>query len=669
MAKWTPISLTGGCVNTREESGLEPGELVSSSRARLKPNDLGQLHRDKGPSTLANTTTLSDIDYISWEESANQILALRNPSNSQLWLINAVTGAVGNAEALSSTVPNVAAVHRGNEYFVGTSEANHVLFDGGGQGEFRDMGMEESDLTSASPLVVVLSSEFSPAPTPPTSWEVGDVIMYWLTEYDSTNDVESGPVYVWIWSTKALATAYSDGDAPIIPLSTIWSIGANNTNTDRARLYRAYLGDKGSALDSIAAAVEIQRKIRANGSPEFTLTLAGRGGRLDEFDWGETVFDTASKYTDGVDNNDLGKLDPSIQWPQIYINTGSVAVLTDKLVKPQPFDVGILWNDSVVVNDPGTSKQILRFSPPGQPEIQPEPYFIYFATKSSDEIIGLEQLNGRLLVLMTGSIWRVNYLPYEGFVASATGKIQNSVNENEGCVGRSAYRVVETESGEVLVWLSPEGLRATNGNGWTDICPDWSVEGAGISGLSGAILHDNRRLYRLELYLGTTRYDFYYHPSLLKEGKFRFFGPTTVSLSVLASTGGELSGVSESWIASATSVLRQNQADDESEITLQTGQIHPPNPMQALEVNEAALTHSASAGSATITVTTKETGEDESSENTSVALTKDETTPNSFAGGGNAGNWIQFSLTAPSSGNHSFGPLWAQIDLLEDGDG
>jgi len=72
MAKWTPISLTGGCVNTREESGLEPGELVSSNHARLKPNDLGQLHRDKGGSGLASTTAIGDIDYISWEASANQ---------------------------------------------------------------------------------------------------------------------------------------------------------------------------------------------------------------------------------------------------------------------------------------------------------------------------------------------------------------------------------------------------------------------------------------------------------------------------------------------------------------------------------------------------------------------------------------------------------------------
>jgi len=221
-----------------------------------------------------------------------------------------------------------------------------------------------------------------------------------------------------------------------------------------------------------------------------------------------------------------------------------------------------------------------------------------------------------------------------------------------------------------MVWLSPTGLKATNGNGWTDICPDWSVEGAGLTNLGGAVLHDNQALYRLELYSGLTRYDFYYHPSLLKDGKFRMMGPTTMNVAVTTSATGELNGQNASWVTSSTVIQRQNTINDKNQMELTGGQIHPKNPMQQLKVTEVALTHNAQNGeSGTIQIESKITFEDSSTESVAIDLSRDETTPNDFAGGGHSGNWVKLGLTLSEFGEHAAGPMWIRADIMEDGDG
>ena len=674
MAKWSPVSITGGCVNTRSSQVLGEGEIVTASAALIKPGDTEQIHRDSGNTTVKDSLAdTADIKYINWETNRPQILALNdNVGGGTLALYDAANGSAGTSYSFTGAPDKMAAVHRGNEYFVGNSEQNLVLSEATGSPAFRKMGMiGKSFIGGVSSATITVSTDHA-TPTNPTNWTSGDLMIYWWTEYDSVNDVESMPVLTTIFVALSDLSpwppvAWNAGDAPEIYVPWAGSNAKVNSSTDKVRLYRAYLGNNGNYAGTKAN--DLRDQIVASQSSGFVAALAGRGGLLGEFEWGK-AFTTIDKFTDGVDNSDQGQYDPVIPWPLVYINSGSVSAIYPKLITPRAFDTGTVWNDSLVVNDPATSKQILRFSPPGQPEYQPDPYFLYFATDSSDEIVGFKKANGRLIVLLTGSVWRVNYLPFEGFVANVVGKVQENIIDGEGCVNRNCYQVIQGEQGDLVVWLSPLGLRATTGRGWTDICPDWSTDGAGLTNLSNAVLNNNRPLYRLELYVGKQRWDFYYHPSLLKNGKFRMMGPTTMTFEMVASAGGELSGTAASWLAADSVILRQNLITSTNNVEFETGKMRAENPMRFIDVKSVALTHSSlPQATETVVVTTKVTGESSSSETLSLDMTYEETTANDLAGGGMSGNWVKFDMSTGGSGDVSVGPLWIKFETMEDGDG
>jgi len=652
--RWHQIELTGGVVKTRDEMVLGNGELSAANGAMLKPNDLVQVHRDKGNTTLLSLSDVKDIRYINWENSSPEVLVLTDDlSNGELNTYDAATGTSGATETFTGQVTSMGVVHRGNEYFIGTSEKNLVLSESGGSPAFRTMGMMAGDENTMANR----SYDFSTvAVSPASEWSDYDHVMYWWTEYDSTNDIESGPVMTNSFEFRT----GKGGDNPKIDSPITLGLAKKNTNADKWRIYRAYMGNKGSNDGVANASVAAQTSWKT--WDEFLGVIAGRGGLVAEIDYDVSTL----TYTDTLP----GKLDPSIPWPQIFVNSGSVTYLYEKLVKPKRFDVGVLWNDSLVVNDLETSDQVLRFSPPGLPEYQPTPYLIYFATENSDEIVGLAQVNGRLVVLMTGSVWRVNYLPFEGFVASIVGKVQEQIVGGEGCINKKAYRVVEGEQGDLVVWVSPLGLRASTGQGWVDICPDWDVESAGIQDLSSVVLHDNRALYRLELYDGNQRHDFYYHPSLLKNGKFRYMGPTTMNNSILAGTGGELSGSAASWIAADSIVMRQNLVGSANPASVTTGLLTPENPMREINIESVALTHTAqSNATGKVTITTKFAGEPESSATVSLDMSEHETTDDDTVGGGISGNWARLKVEIGGTGDVSFGPLWVKAGTSEDGNG
>ena len=152
-----------------------------------------------------------------------------------------------------------------------------------------------------------------------------------------------------------------------------WSYTPLNSNADKVRIYRHFEGNGVGETVGQNYVSDSPQAIIAGLVTEEAIG-GGTGSYNDEL-----------KYT----------LDPAVQFPIIQTDAVYGGGLYDFLVKPAAASLGCVFNDCLVLNDPGTSKQIIRWSPPGYPEYQPVPYFMYFATENSDEVVGLRVINDR----------------------------------------------------------------------------------------------------------------------------------------------------------------------------------------------------------------------------------------------------------------------------------
>ena len=628
---WAKFELTGGVVTRRNASALLPGELVSASGLRLKPGDLVQVHADKATQQFAavSRTVVAGPFWMPFENSTDKLMVVTTDGSSS-YIETADAGTSGtftSIQTITGVVTAADVVHRGDQYFVGTDKGNYVVQDN----VARAMGMDAPAIPNKSTANVIKIA----SSTGSEGLVHGDVLFYWATEYDSVNDIESGPIW---FDRDSVETSGTE-----VEQHRLTEYTPINSGTTHFRYYRRYTGNAliGGSYSNGAAAHQAALAMLNGKAPLI-------GGLIAEVAVGSGDYDYE------VDD----KYDPAVSYPLVSTDNVGTSIF-EYLVKTRNFTVGALFNDALVVNDPATSKQILRYSPSGYPEYQPDPYFLYFATKRSDEIVGLRVVNDRLVVLLKDSVFRVNYLPTGGGdLAAVQGRVQEPITERSGALGRWAHTTVETESGSLVVWASKRGLEWTDGLGAQDACPDF----AGITN-ANAVLVNNEKLYRLELYDGTQRWDFYYHPTLVKNGRMRLMGPTTVSATV---DKGADSNADYVWLGSAAEVLVGNQAPSSVTGTLLTGHIKTENPFGDIACQDVGLTHTA-LDSAKARVYGKLQGEDRA--DTGLVsfpdVSGDETGKVSLS---QRGKYLEVELQATGTGDWSAGPMYLNLEVEHGGD-
>jgi hypothetical protein len=645
---WQRVEITGGVVKTRNDSAIRPGELTACSDLRYKPGDLVQLHFDRSTSSVDPPTgTIVDIFFLSFETINDKLLAVTSVGLE--WTdIATISWSTLQAQA---SITKAAVVHRGDEYFVGTDQGKWTIES---DGTIREMGMEARTLTAA--FSVVPSVQDNATTSNETQWATGDVIAYWWTEYDSSADIESGPVHGLVEYAKTDVTPNVK-----IQVQTPWGGGKArlNDHADDVRLYRHFISREPSVNEAQLKALDVKDKIQA-GDISFL-----NGGLLIEMDWNDASY--PSNYEDGEDNNDPGVIDPSrYAYPLLLEQLGGSTDLFQQYIEPGNFDVGVLFQDHIVVNKPATDDRLAYYAPAGLPEYQPTPYSVHMNTVTSDELVGLMVIGGVLILLTDGGIHRQTYLPEVGEIAQNRGRAQEVITLRHGCVGRGAYTKLETEAGELVVWLSRQGLRWTNGRGWSDACPDWSVEGAGLtqSTLSSCTLVNNPREHRLELRTQddpSVRWDFYYHPTLLKNSRLRCLGPTTEDAQIIATTVGRVSGQDVLWTASSAAIY-QHGSGWASNTSYTTGQFADgTSPFKSVRIQGVGLTHTSLATTAgSFTITSKLDNNAEQSVPQSVYdLTRDETSKAQLP---TFGNWHKVALALTGSEEGSIGPMWIDVE-------
>ena len=623
---WEALPLTGGVVRTRARSHLQPGELYSSSNIRLRPGDLQQVHHDRVRTTYGTATsgrTIIGVFFLSFEDATDQILMVE-VSSTKTYLMMAPVGNSGSFTELtngSSVSTKAWVVHRGDQYFVGTDADRWLVTS---PTDFEIMGLNPA-LNIHNLINISETGSGSDAAS-------GDYYLYAFCEYDPVNDVQSEPGYTFNSGVSGITVGKK--------LLLDWT-AVTKTNA-RATKYRIY------------------RQLFTQGLAYFADLIAGtrlfHGGFVAEVDI------TDLTYTDTISS----RVDPDIRYPILYSFDNNVSLAFNLFERPRAFDLGVLYNDSVVVSSPGTSNQIMRFSPPGQPEYQPDHYFMYFATERSDEIVGLRVVNDRLLVLLTGSIHRVNYMPIEGSVRADAGRVQEVVTGHEGCVGRQAHTTVETSQGELLVYLAQGGLRWTAGQGVADACPDWTPGSAGLSAsaLSTAVLVNDPANYRLRLYSGTAVWDFYYHESQLKDNRLKCMGPSTCPSGVIGRAVGPHSNTDKVWIATNDTIYVEAEGTP-ADATFSTGYQYGRNHFQHLHAKGCGLTHGGNSPVITVQATSKIEGQNEDTTGLATIPNTDvEGTSHKVFDGETVGERLHEDVTVSGS-SWAIGPLWLDITVTE----
>ena len=578
-----PINIAGGVQRNVSRSHVPLNKMWSVANARLKPGDSIQLHEDVTRNTFAAAPTgqtIIGVFYLSWEGVADQIGILTNSAASGLNIYTSPVGSTGTwtqrvyfgDETPHTTfgATKVWVVHRGNEYFIGTDIGNWVLREDPTNDHF--MGMFASNFDSALAPTLGGANVGSAA-------VIGDIFVYVNTEYDNEFDIES------VYGTKNIAK---------IRITTTGEV-INNVYGGQALINQRQGG---------ATGVQIYRQFIGNGAADSEIDRRATkivGGSL-VFDGGRLSPYSLAAETVAVTDNLTDKTDSFVRIKRLYSVQNSSNSAFDVAVQPRDFDMGVLFHDCMVLTDVDTSSQILRFSPPGQPEYQPDHYFMYFATERSDAIVGLRTVNDKLIVLLGTSVQRINYLPLEGNVRADSGRIQETVTSRDGCVGRQAHTTVETRAGELVVWLSPAGLRWTDGQGLEDACPDFTIAGAGIaaSDLATALLVNDPANYRLRLFIGSALWDFYYQEQQLLGSKMKCLGPSTGVASLIGKTYGPVSNVETVFLATASTVYIEQEPVAASTATIDTSYITGHEPVNQIGISRAGMSHTG--GSPVITV-------------------------------------------------------------------
>lgn len=149
-----------------------------------------------------------------------------------------------------------------------------------------------------------------------------------------------------------------------------------------------------------------------------------------------------------------------------YVAPFEAATVNDPaMLAPPLFNTAIAFNGSLVTNTV-TEPNVIRYSMPNLPEQFPKPYFIKLGSKARGKVTSLSLVNKALVVGMERAIKRVNYLPKESDTdfSNQTGAIVETVTDSHGIPGHDAVTNFDMPGiGEVLAYVSPTGLRMTDG--------------------------------------------------------------------------------------------------------------------------------------------------------------------------------------------------------------
>lgn len=270
------------------------------------------------------------------------------------------------------------------------------------------------------------------------------------------------------------------------------------------------------------------------------LSLLNTGGKTArcEIDSVEVRVHTAAAVT-------VGKY-----YPIVSYQVGNLVTVESANNTPPIASTGDVYDGQLVTNDV-TDPSIIKYSLPDQPDYFPFGYFVNFETKEQDRVTCIRALGDILIVSLSQSIYRLNYLPLATDAEFNRGRCRELLAPDIGVAGSQAADLFTPPgAAPMLCMMTMTGPYITDGS---QVVPasqdiDWSLL-LEPTKINQCVVQNFPKWSLIRIHytpLGgsenTKEVLLHYHPSQLKNGKFRATGPNDVKAgsSTAARLGNEL---------------------------------------------------------------------------------------------------------------------------------
>lgn len=465
---------------------LKKGELALARNCHYDPES-DSLKKIRGRTTFGTIAAAAPkgLAFVSFRNGLRYLVGAAGTTYAA-----APVGTTGTFNSIKTLSNNAGAME--GIYYNGTDRL--YLMDGvntnqvwNGTGPTRNMG-----LTAPTGALIgeLLGNE-------ETNYRVATTFSYSFTEYDSVNDIESGPSQVLQFGSTAA------GDTFIITLP-----GTVNTGTDKFRLYRTQ--DGGDVFFRLA---EFDTSVDTYYDGKNT--EGALSNRLDNFTyWGFSTVDDFFITSQPA----LPMIGAPLTGNYITVN-GTVP--TGNIVA--------MFENSLIIAGVSAYPQDVYYSQPDNPEQFSPIYFFREENARGEPVTAMGVANDRLIVFTLNSIFRHDTLPRvtdPGFGLSVASR--QEVTRDHGCLAkRSVVNYGIGEPNNKLFYLSNRGPFSTDGYSTIPLARDldWSSAKVNFAQVSGAVAVNYPKLFQIRLYLpsrNSTTNDifwvYHYHPSHIKEG-------------------------------------------------------------------------------------------------------------------------------------------------------
>lgn len=484
-------------------SDLVPGELTLARNCYYQPED-DALYKINGRTDFGTITaaTATGLSFVSFRTAGSFLIGTAGTTLATAPVGD--TGTFTSRHTYGTTSGKMEAV-----YYNGTDRA--YIFDGvnraqvwSGTGNTRDLGLDSP--TTAPTVAEVANST--------TTYSADSIFSYCFTEYDSVNDVESGPSPV---SEIQISTTEST-----IKITLPAQV---NASADSYRIYRTQ--SEGAVFFRLA---EVLEAITEYYDGDNTDGAAANRQENQDF-WGfisVTDIFLANQPT-------LPMLGQPISGNYITVNG-----------EPPIGDIAVIFENSLCVSGITAFPQDIYYSQPDSPEQFSPIYFLREENERGDKVTGLGVANDRLIAFTLNSIFRHDTLPRitdPGFGLGLASR--QLVTSDHGCVAkRSVVNFGVGAPNNRLFYLSTRGPFMTDGYQTIPLGEDldWSDRVINFDAISSAVAKNYQKYFQIWLFLpspGSSTNDiafiYHYHPRHAKEnGIGKWTGPIDVRCAAAA---------------------------------------------------------------------------------------------------------------------------------------
>ena len=491
------IRLDQGVNLASPPSDLKKGELALARNCHYEPES-DSLKKVRGRTQFGaiSAAAATGLSFVSFRNGNRYLIGAADTVYAAAQV--GTTGTFNPITTLGTAAGRMDAI-----YYNGTDRA--YIMDGvnapqvwSGSGATRAMGL-------SSPTGVLTGSILANGLT---NYRVATTFQYAFTEYDSVNDIESGPSSV----LQLQSTGAGDTFKITIPPNL-------NAGATRFRFYRTQ--DGGDVFFRLA-----EFSTNFDTYYDGSNTEGSLPNRTDNTAfWGFATVDDFFLTTRPA----LPMLGSPLTGNYITVN-GSVPV----------GNILTMFENSLIISGVSGFPQDVYYSQPDNPEMFSPIYFFREENARGEPVTGMGVANDRLMAFTLNSIFRHDTLPRvtdPGFGLSVASR--QEVTRDHGCVAkRSVVNYGIGEPNNRLFYLSNRGPFSTDGYTTIPLSRDldWSNLKINFAQIAKAVAVNYPRLFQIRLFLPSKDsltndlfWVYHYHPSHMKEGGIgKWTGPCHV---------------------------------------------------------------------------------------------------------------------------------------------